>query len=257
METLEDVFERLGDGTTEHDIYTTLAPLYRVMYVARGRIEGQLAAVEAAAPPGASTVLEVGCGTGHLLGELETAFDRAVGVDPSPAMARLAAEQCRYVCRGDARAFRPESVDVAILLGAVLGHIRPDTAGRATLSHVHRTLRPGGRVVCSVHRRLDEPRSRRLTRSVDGYTITQRDEQRPSDDGTFEWAVRFELTDETTGETRRVATSTRIRAFGTEELERWFREAGFVDINSRPRRYVSGPGEEDRAFVLVGEVPAN
>ena len=255
MRTLDAVFERLGDDATDHHIYTTLAPLYRVMYVARGRIEGQLATVEAVAPPDANTILELGCGTGHLLEELSSAFRTAVGADPSPEMVRIARARATHVCRADANAFATGSVDVAVLLGAVLGHIRPDAAAREAVSQVRRSLRPGGRVVCSVHRHLDAPRSRELTRRVDGYEVTQRDEQRPTDGDTFEWAVTFEVTETATGETRRVSTSTTLRAFTPTELSGWFDEANFTDVTTNPRRYVEGPGETDRAFVLTAQRP--
>jgi|APHM01.1.fsa_nt_gi Methylase involved in ubiquinone/menaquinone biosynthesis len=257
MMTLSDVFDGLCDGPDKHGIYTTLAPLYRSMYVARGRIEGQLTAVKSATPTGASTVLEIGCGTGDLLQELKTSFDCVIGADPSPMMARLAAEQCQHVCQADSRAFRPNSVDVAVLLGAVIGHIRPDATAKETISHISQVLRPGGRIVCSVHQQLGQPRSRELTRSVNGYKITQRDEQRPMGDGTFEWAVTFDLTEEATGETRQVSTATRIRAFEQGELDKWIREAGLVSVESRPREYVTGSGETDRVLILTAKAPIN
>jgi SAM-dependent methyltransferase len=256
MQTLDATFARLADdATTEHDIYTTLAPLYRVMYVARGRIEGQLAAVKDAAPPDATTAVELGCGTGHLLERLSSSFGRAVGADPSPTMVRIARERADHVCRADANAFASRGVDVAVLMGAVIGHIRPDAAGREAISQVRRSLRPGGRAVCSIHRRVESPRSRELTRRVGGYEITQRDEQRPTGSDTFEWAVTFEMTNEATGERRTATTTTSIRAFTPTELAAWFESAGFVDVETGPRTYVDGPGETDRAFLLTARRP--
>jgi len=256
MQTLDAAFERLAaDDPAGHHIYTTLAPLYQVMYVARGRIEGQLATVKAVAPPDATTVLELGCGTGHLLAELSASFPRAIGADPSPEMVRLARERAEHVCRADAHAFATEGVDVAVLLGAVLGHVRPDPAGREAVSQLYRSLGPGGRAVCSVHRRLESPRSRELTRRADGYEITQRDEQRPAGSDTFEWAVAFEVTETATGETRRASTTTTLRAYTPTELTGWFEDAGFVDVTTTPRRYVDGPGETDRAFLLTARRP--
>lgn len=253
MRTLDAVFAQLSDPPAQDDIiYTTLAPLYQVMYVARNRIAGQLETVVDVASEDTSTVLELGCGTGHLLAELASSFEVAIGADPSPAMARLASDRAAYVCQADAHAVQSNSVDMAVLLGAVLGHIRPDAATHDAISQVKRVLRPGGQVVCSVHRHLDEPRSRELTRSVDGYELTQRDEQRPVDDSTFEWQVRFDMTDEATGETRSVSTVESLRAFTPAELEAWFVDAGFASVSTRPRKYVDGPGESDRAFVLTG-----
>ena len=258
MRTLDAVFTTLGEAhatPTGEQLYTTLAPLYRVLYVARNRIEGQLATVERVAPPDATTVLELGCGTGHLLAELESDFGTAIGADPSPEMAHIAHERAANVCQADAHAFATDTADVAALLGAVLGHIRPDSAGKAAVSEVRRVLRPGGRVVCSVHRSLTEPRSRELTRRVDGYEITQHDVQRPADEGTFEWQVTFGMTKEATGETRRVSTATTLRAFTPAELTAWFERAGLVSIETTPREYVAGPGETDRAFLLTARCP--
>lgn len=260
MHSLETVFERLGDRDAEREaVYTTLAPLYRVMYAARGRIEGQAAIVRDVAPPDTETVVELGCGTGDLLDRLTDEYDRAVGADPSPQMCRLTDRHDVTVCRADARGFAPESADVVALLGAVLGHIRPDEVAEETVERVAATLRPGGRVVCSVHdsRQLDGVRERELTRTVDGYEITQHDEQRPTDGGEFEWCVTFEMTDRATGETRTATTATTLRGFTPAELESWFTDAGLTAVESRPRTYVDGDGEEGRAFVVVGERTAD
>ncbi len=258
MRTLDAVFTGLGDAhatATDEHLYTALAPLYGVMYVARNRIQGQLAAVQRVAPPDATTVLEFGCGTGHLLAELESSFGTAVGADPSREMAHLARERAGCVCQADAHAFATDSADVAVLLGTVLGHIRPDSAAREAVSEVQRALRPGGHVVCSAHRVVAEPRSRELTRRVDGYEITQHGVQRPADEGTFEWEVTFGMTDEATGETRHVSTATTLRAFTPSELTAWFERAGFESVETRPREYVDGPGETDRAFLLTARCP--
>jgi SAM-dependent methyltransferase len=252
--SLDQVFARLADRDGDAaGIYTTLAPLYRAMYAARGRVEGQLATVREFAPAATRTVLELGCGTGDLLGALGARYDRAVGVDPSPAMCRFAARH-GPVCRADARGFTPRSADLVVLVGAVLGHVRPDDEARAALEHVRETLRPGGRVVCSVHDRrgLDGPRERSLTRTVEGYEITQTDEQRPTAGSEFEWRVTFTVT-APSGEQRQVATTTTLRAFDPAELKRWFADAGLDVIETRPRTYVDGDGEDGRAFVIAGE----
>lgn len=256
--TVAETFSRLaddGDGgrDSEMGMYTTLAPLYRAMYDARGRIEGQLATVTEYAPAGTTTVLELGCGTGALLDELGTVYSRAVGADRSPEMCRLAARNGPVV-RGDASGFAAERIDLVVVVGAVLGHVRPDAAARTVLADVREVLRPGGRVVCSVHdsRGLDGPRERSLTRTVDGYEIRQTDRQQPTGGGEFEWRVSFVMT-APSGETRRVTTTTTLRAFTPDELVGWFGDVGLDIVETRPRTYVDGDGEDGRAFVLVGE----
>jgi SAM-dependent methyltransferase len=247
-------FARLADvDDGEADIYTTLAPLYRIMYTARGRIDGQLATVREHAPADAGTVLELGCGTGDLLGALGERYEFAVGADPSPAMCRLAARH-GPVCRADARGVAPRRVDLVVVVGAVLGHLRPDDEAQAALDHIRETLRPGGRVVCTVHdrRALDGPRERSLTRTVDGYELTQTDEQRPTGGGEFDWRVAFTMT-APSGERRRASTTTTLRAFEPAALEQWFTEAGLSVVETHPRTYVDGDGEDGRAFVIVAE----
>lgn len=216
MRTLDAVFAELGGAVgTDWGIYTTLAPLYRVMYVARGRIEGQQTVVEQTAPPDAATVLELGCGTGHLLAALESnsTFKTVIGADTSPTMVRIARKRAPCVCQADATAFTRNSMDLVVLLGAVLGHIRPDSTAQATIEQLGCILRPNGRVVCSVHRQLEDTRSRELTRHADGYKITQRDGQCPTKDDTFGWSVTVTMTHNITGETRRTTTTTTLRAF--------------------------------------------
>lgn len=253
-EPLAEVFAGLADlDDGEADIYTTLAPLYKIMYTARGRIEGQLATVREHAPADTGAVLELGCGTGDLLGALGARYDLVVGADPSPAMCRFAARH-GPVCRADARGFAPRRVDLIVIVGAVLGHLRPDDEARAAVGHIRETLRPGGRVVCTVHdrRALDGPRERTLTRMVDGYKITQTDEQRPTGGGEFDWHVEFTVT-APSGERRRVSTTTTLRAFEPAALEQWFTDAGLSVVQTHPRTYVDGDGEDDRAFVIVAE----
>jgi hypothetical protein len=63
------------------------------------------------------------------------------------------------------------------------------------------------------------------------------------------------VTETATGETRRVSTATTLRAFTPTELIGWFEEANFTDVTANPRRYVEGPGETDRAFVLTAQRP--
>lgn len=55
------------------------------------------------------------------------------------------------------------------------------------------------------------------------------------------------------GETRRVTTATTLRAFTPDELARWFSDADLDVLETGPRTYVDGDGEDGRAFVLVGE----
>ena len=253
METLDAVFAELADDA-DVGVYAELAPLYRRLYTARGRIDGQAGAVDSAAPRGASDVVEIGAGTGDLIARLAGRYDRVVGVDPSPQMVTLAREVAGgRVCLGTADSVAESAADLVVMLGAVLGHIRPDAAGRATLARIAESLAPGGRLVCSVHNRADLSAhdDRELTTDAEGYRIGQRDSRRPQGDGTFEWRTEYALTRLATGETRRAASTVRLRALTRSELRTWLEDAGLSVRAIRPRRYVEG--EDGRALVAVAE----
>ncbi|MDH4172378.1 MAG: class I SAM-dependent methyltransferase [Betaproteobacteria bacterium] len=69
--------------------------------------------------PGPVRVLDVGCGTGHLLARLHAAGYRADGVSPSPALTRLARERLARAAVRDARIFECRFED---LPAAALGN---------------------------------------------------------------------------------------------------------------------------------------
>lgn len=270
--TLDDAFARLKEGTVgDEEVYRALAPVYRVLYASRGRISGQFDLV-ASVTPTDGRVLELGCGTGDLLDRLQAY--KTVGVDPSPAMCRLARD-CTggaAVVTGTASALAPVSVDTVAAMGAVLGHI-PVEALDETLANVRNALRPGGRFVCSVHARagvetareqkqgraatdgLSGGYERELTTETRGYRITQRDRREPGSDGRFTWNVRYELqrlADDVT-----VATDQRIplRAFDEAELRERLANAGLTVERIDPREFVAGDAEDNRALVAVARRP--
>lgn len=98
-------------------------------------------------------LLDVGCGTGTLLTEVQRRVPGvvAVGVDPDPTILRIAARRlARRGCRADLQVARAEalpfpdaSFDAAVST-LVLHHL-PTPAKRAALREIHRVLRPGGR----------------------------------------------------------------------------------------------------------------
>jgi SAM-dependent methyltransferase len=101
-----------------------------------------------AAELSASSVVDVGCGTGLLACELAERGHRTTGVDPSPAMLAVArhrpgGELVRWI-EGDASRLRELQADLAVMTGHVAQVIGDDQAWRAALAAVHRALRPGG-----------------------------------------------------------------------------------------------------------------
>jgi ubiquinone/menaquinone biosynthesis C-methylase UbiE len=111
--------------------------------------------LELAADLEASTVIDVGCGTGLLTCELAAHGHRTIGVDPSPAMldvarARARGDQVEWI-EGDARQLgglvaEGRVADLVIMTGHVAQIILEDEDWRETLATIHGALRPGGRL---------------------------------------------------------------------------------------------------------------
>ncbi|MFC7880151.1 methyltransferase domain-containing protein [Isoptericola sp. NPDC057391] len=93
-----------------------------------------------------SRVLDVGCGTGELLGHLLRAGASVAGVDPAPAMARRAAERHPGATVGDGDVehlpFADGAFDAVLAVNAL--QFADDTAD--ALAELVRVLVPGGRV---------------------------------------------------------------------------------------------------------------
>jgi ubiquinone/menaquinone biosynthesis C-methylase UbiE len=96
-------------------------------------------------------VLDAGCGTGNLLALLADSaarVDRYAGIDPAPAMLRVAAAKLRasaipgavVAAPAQALPFADQAFDSAVSASTL--HDWPDPG--AGLAEVHRALRPGG-----------------------------------------------------------------------------------------------------------------
>ncbi len=101
------------------------------------------------------TLLEIGCGTGIHLFALAPKFERAIGIDLSPAMLEQAARQSQALGLCDKVELFPStaetlagvqdsSIDVALMVG-VLEHV-PDK--RAAFKALKRVLKPQGCLIC-------------------------------------------------------------------------------------------------------------
>lgn len=101
--------------------------------------------LRAAAVGSGTRVLDVGCGSGELLGALRAAGAHAAGLDPAPGMLRLAARRAPgavVLGSSDDLPFRGASFDVVTAVNAL------DLADDAdeVLTEVTRVLVPGGRL---------------------------------------------------------------------------------------------------------------
>jgi SAM-dependent methyltransferase len=100
---------------------------------------------------GATSVVDIGCGTGTFACMLAARGMRVVGVDPAAASLAVArrkpgAAGVRWVV-GDARAAPPVGADLATMTGNVAQVFLTDEAWASTLGAARAALRPGGWLV--------------------------------------------------------------------------------------------------------------
>ncbi len=107
-------------------------------------------------------LLDVGCGTGRLLLPFAERGHWVLGVDLSEEMLRVAGEKARaagltvHLLRANAvelDGLADACFDYAACLFSTLGMVAGAPAREQLLRHVHRLLRPGGRLVLHVHNR--------------------------------------------------------------------------------------------------------
>ena len=120
-----------------------------------------LALVRSLLRPG-SRVLDFGCGNGRYVGPLLEAGAQVTGYDISPvALRTLSARYPEAIAAGRLRAVggtlddlaaavAPGSVDLALFMFGVLGHVRGAANRLRTLQTVARLLAPGGKLVVTV-----------------------------------------------------------------------------------------------------------
>ena len=109
----------------------------------------------------ASSIIDIGCGTGLLTCELAKRGHRMIGVEPSNAMLALArrrhcGDQVEWI-EGDALRLGEVGADLAIMTGHAAQIIRDEEVWSATLAAIHKALGPGGRVAFESRNPLARP----------------------------------------------------------------------------------------------------
>ncbi len=221
------------------------AVLYDVLDDDRSDLD---AYVEIVAAVAASTVLDIGCGTGSLAVRLAAIGHDVVGVDPAAASLDVAhgkpgAQGVTWV-HGDATtaADLGTSVDLAVMTGNVAQVFVADEDWHRTLSAVRSCLRPEGWFVFETRR----PEVRDWeTWDVASTTVTLPDGASADFSRTVtEVALPLVMFESTTtiGGSARLRSASTLRFRGRREVERDLEDHGFevVDVRGAPDR----PGKE-------------
>jgi SAM-dependent methyltransferase len=135
----------LADALFEH---ARLAAMYDELDPDRSDLDAYLAVAEQL---GATTVLDVGCGTGTFALLLAERGLSVIGLDPADASLAVAkakpgAESVRWI-HGDATALPALVVDLATMTGNVVQAIVDESDWEATLAGIRDALRPCGHLV--------------------------------------------------------------------------------------------------------------
>jgi SAM-dependent methyltransferase len=132
--------------------YTAAARAYDVLYADkdyRGEVD-EIVAIVDARRPGATSVLDVGCGTGAHLAWFTRRYERAVGIDASARMIEEAtiAREGLLVLPGDMRTFSlRDRFDVVTCLFSAIGYMTSIADLRRAIANMAAHLAPGGVLV--------------------------------------------------------------------------------------------------------------
>jgi SAM-dependent methyltransferase len=132
--------------------YTVTARAYDLLYRNkdyRGEVD-EIAALVEARRPGATSVLDVGCGTGAHLEWFARRYEQAVGVEASAHMIEEAtiAREGLLVLPGDMRTFTlRERFDVVACLFSAIGYMTNVADLRRAIANMATHLTPGGVLV--------------------------------------------------------------------------------------------------------------
>ncbi|MFE7595186.1 class I SAM-dependent methyltransferase [Kitasatospora sp. NPDC057512] len=156
-----------------------------IVSLTRERLWRSLLAMHAAPRPG-DVIVDVGCGTGSfavLLGRAEPQAT-VIGVDPDPAVLRLARRKAAAAgVDPDFRTGMGDAVDDVVgpgtadtVVSSLVLHQCPVPMKQAVLAAMHRTLRPGGKLVIADYGRQRTAAMRlafRIVQFADGKEDTQ------------------------------------------------------------------------------------
>ncbi len=132
-------------------IYDTVCPIdeYKTFYL------------ELAVKLSASSIIDIGCGTGLLTYELDRRGHTLIGVEPSSAMLDVArrrsyTKSVQWI-QGSATELKNIQVDLAIMTGHVAQFFLDDESWQAALKAIYKALHPGGHLAFESRNPMVQP----------------------------------------------------------------------------------------------------
>src|SRR3989344_3234095 len=109
----------------------------------------------------ASSIIDLGCGTGLLTCELARRGHQVIGIEPSEAMLDVArrkpyAEQITWI-KGSFEQMEGFQADVVLMTSHVAQFFLNDTEWQAMLKAAYHALKPGGHIVFDIRRLTNPP----------------------------------------------------------------------------------------------------
>lgn len=227
-----------------------LADVYDLIFGSRGKdYDGEAAEVVRQVRkrlPGASSLLDIGCGTGAHLERFCQAFDHVEGVEPAPTMRRRAERKLPSVPihAADMRELRIDrEFDAVSCLFGPIGYMADETELCAAIRRMAAHLVPGGVLV------LDPwwfPES-----FIDGYVMAEVAHDKARSVARVSHSVRTGASMCITAKYL-VGEPTGIREFCTEDTLRLFREDQYADAFTKAGltvEYLPGAATDRGLFV--------
>src|SRR5687768_12217300 len=156
---MNDHIQEAGDGPDLNEFYDPR--LVAVYDTVNPIAEYEAFYLDLASKLSASSVIDIGCGTGMLTCELARRGHRLIGVEPSKAMLEVArrracGEQVKWI-EGDALHAGELRADLAIMTGHVAQFFLDDEGWHSTLVAIRSALRRGGRIAFESRNPLVQP----------------------------------------------------------------------------------------------------
>lgn len=241
-------------GTSKYKFYSTLAPVFDVLYEEQLDYDQQHRFCREQLPADCDSVLEIGCGTGHLTRCLEQDYDvTALDIEESVldiAKNRVTSE----LVLGDMRQFSlHRRFDAIIVLGRTFAHMVTEDEVFRALDRIAAHLKPGGTLVMD-NFKTAAVKEQAYTEEYQFGDIHVKRSNKNTDieDRRWTWHATYDITDTETGKSRFETDDIRLRGFTKQELQERLEQQG---MHVR-QHYANVYGDTNSAgahFVTVAE----